>query len=90
LLVLKPTNHVKLKRHESPLPVYFQGQMSSDFLQDLICTCKGKAVCSSGCVLMYWDITPPVLSTGNRTSLKPQLLCMLQLRKNSEHTRLTN
>ena len=24
--------------------------MSSDFLQDLICTCKGKAVCSSGCV----------------------------------------
>ena len=31
--------------------VYFQGQMSSDFLQDLICTCKGKAVCSSGCVL---------------------------------------
>jgi hypothetical protein len=23
--------------------------MSSDFLQDLICTCKGKAVCSSGC-----------------------------------------
>jgi hypothetical protein len=31
--------------------------------------------------LMYWDITPPVLSTGNRTSLKPQLLCMLQLRK---------
>ena len=23
---------------------------SSDFLQDLICTCKGKAVCSSGCV----------------------------------------
>jgi hypothetical protein len=39
-----------LKRHESLLPVYFQGQMSSDFLQDLICTCNGKAVCSSGCV----------------------------------------
>ena len=32
--------------------------------------------------LMYWDIAPPVLSTGNwRTSLEPQLLCMLQLRK---------
>ena len=38
------------KRHGSLLPVYFQGQMSSDFSQDLICTCKGKAVCSSGCV----------------------------------------
>ena len=38
------------KKDGSLLPVYFQGQMSSDFLQDLICTCKGKAVCSSGCV----------------------------------------
>ena len=43
--------------------VYFQGQMSSDFLQDLICTCKGKAVCSSGCVcfeqgLSCTDICP--------------------------------
>ena len=37
-------------RHGSLIPVYFQGQMSSDFLQDLIYTCKGKAVCSSGCV----------------------------------------
>ena len=26
------------KRHESLLPVYFQGQMSADFLQDLICS----------------------------------------------------
>jgi hypothetical protein len=23
-------------------PVYFEGPMSSEFLQDLICTCKGK------------------------------------------------
>jgi hypothetical protein len=36
------------KKDGSLLPVYFQGQMSFDFLQDLICTCKGKAVCSSG------------------------------------------
>ena len=27
------------------VPVYFKGQMSSDFLQDLVCTCKGKFVC---------------------------------------------
>jgi hypothetical protein len=26
------------------VPVYFKGQMSSDFLQDLVCTCKGKSV----------------------------------------------
>jgi hypothetical protein len=38
------------KKDGSLLSVYYQGQMSSDFLQDLICTCKGKAVCSSGCV----------------------------------------
>jgi hypothetical protein len=38
------------KRHGPLLPVYFQGQMSSDFLQGLICTCRGKTVCLSGCV----------------------------------------
>ena len=37
--------------------------MSSDFLQDLIYTCKGKVVCSSGCVsfeqgLSYTDLFP--------------------------------
>jgi hypothetical protein len=33
------------------VPVYrFKGQMSSDFLQDLVCTCKGKSVCMKGCI----------------------------------------
>jgi hypothetical protein len=32
------------------VPVYFKSQMSSDFLQDLICTCKGKSVCMKGCI----------------------------------------
>ena len=32
------------------VPVYFKGQMSSDFLQDLICICKGKSVCMKGCI----------------------------------------
>ena len=32
------------------VPVYFKGQMSSDCLQDLICTCKGKSVCMKGCI----------------------------------------
>jgi hypothetical protein len=31
------------------VPVYFKGQMFSDFLQDLVCTCKGKSVCMKGC-----------------------------------------
>ena len=26
--------------------VFFEGQLASDFLQDLVCTCKGKYVCS--------------------------------------------
>jgi hypothetical protein len=32
------------------VPVFFLGQMSSDFLQDLVCSCKGKSICSSSCV----------------------------------------
>jgi hypothetical protein len=32
------------------VPVYFKGQMSSDFLQDLVCSCKGKSVCMKGCI----------------------------------------
>jgi hypothetical protein len=30
--------------------VYFEGPMSSEFLQDLICTCKGKNACSKSCI----------------------------------------
>jgi hypothetical protein len=29
---------------------WYNCKMSSDFLQDLICTCKGRSVCSKGCV----------------------------------------
>jgi hypothetical protein len=29
--------------------ILFEDQMSSDFLQDLVCTCKGRSVCSKGC-----------------------------------------
>lgn len=32
------------------VPVLFRGQMSSDFLQDLVCSCKGKSICSASCV----------------------------------------
>ena len=33
-------------------PILFEGQMSSDVLQDLVCTCKGRSV-SKGCVSDY-------------------------------------
>ena len=32
------------------VPVFFLGHMSSHFLQDLACSCKGKSICSSSCV----------------------------------------
>ena len=31
-------------------PIFFEGQMSSDFLNDLICNCRGKNMCSKTCV----------------------------------------
>jgi hypothetical protein len=45
------------------VPVLFRGQMSSDFLQDFVCSCKGKSVCSSSCVcfeqnLSWTDLCP--------------------------------
>ena len=38
-------------------PVYFVGQTSSDFLKDLLCTCKGKSSCSQGCVCVEQNLT---------------------------------
>jgi hypothetical protein len=35
----------------------FEGQMSSDFLQDLVCTCKGRSVCSKGCVCFEHNLS---------------------------------
>jgi hypothetical protein len=34
-------------------PILFVGQMSSDVLQDFLCTCKGRSVCSKGCASNY-------------------------------------
>jgi hypothetical protein len=33
-----------------PLPVFFEGIMTSYFLQNLICSCKGKVMCDRSCV----------------------------------------
>ena len=39
------------------VPVFFRGQMSSDFLQDLVCSCKGKSICSSSCVCFEQNLS---------------------------------
>jgi hypothetical protein len=31
--------------NDSLHPVYFEGNMSAEFLRDLVCSCKGKAQC---------------------------------------------
>ena len=31
-------------------PVYFEGNMSAEFLRDLVCSCKGKSQCEKSCV----------------------------------------
>ena len=38
---------------EPIMAILFEGQISSDFLQDFVCTCKGRSVCSKGCVSDY-------------------------------------
>ena len=37
--------------------VYFDKQTSSDFLQDLLCTCKGKTLCSKGCICFEQNLS---------------------------------
>jgi hypothetical protein len=56
------------------VPVFFLGQMSSHFLQDLVCICKGKSICSSSCVcfeqiLSCTDLCPCYGSDQARSSL---------------------
>ena len=47
--------------------VYFDGQTSSDFLQDLLCTCKGTTLCSKGCDCFEQNLscTVPCPCQGN-------------------------
>ena len=44
------------KSCNGPTPVLFTGLMSSDFLQDLICSCKGKKICSRECVCVEQNL----------------------------------
>ena len=35
---------------DSLFPVYFEGNMSAEFLRDLVCSCQGKSQCKKSCV----------------------------------------
>ena len=37
-------------------PVFFEGNMSADFLHDLVCSCKGKSQCKKSCVCVTQNL----------------------------------
>ena len=45
------------KGKDSLQPVYFEGPMSSDFLQDLVYSCKCKSTCKKSCVCFEQNFT---------------------------------
>ena len=49
------------KDSNGPTPILFTGLMSSDFLQELICICKGKHICSRECVCYEQNLCCTVL-----------------------------
>lgn len=60
--IAKPPTRSPLKYgwtmgNSSIVPLYFEGPMSSDFLQDLGCTCKGKTICGKSCVCYEQNVS---------------------------------
>jgi hypothetical protein len=47
---LSPCNYRWRKDAAGPLPVFFEGIMTSDFLQDLICSYTGKVMSGRSCI----------------------------------------
>jgi hypothetical protein len=39
------------------MPKYFEWPMTFDFLQDLVCMCKGKFICSKNCVCVEQNLS---------------------------------
>ena len=50
LLSLSPYDLQMAEKAAGPLSVFFEGIMTSGFLQDLLCPCKGKVMCGRSCV----------------------------------------
>jgi hypothetical protein len=44
-----PLEYRRQKGQDSLQPVYFEGPVSADLLQDLVCSCKGKSPCKKPC-----------------------------------------
>jgi hypothetical protein len=44
---------------------YFEGPMTSDFLQDIVCMCKGKSICSKTCVCVEQNLSAVVKEMTN-------------------------
>ena len=55
--VVSPLEHGRKDGKFGLEPILFEGQLSSDFLQDLVCTCKGRSVCSKGCVCFEHNLS---------------------------------
>jgi hypothetical protein len=47
---LSPYDYGWRKDAAGPLPLFSEGIMTSDYLQDRICSCKGKVMCGRSCV----------------------------------------
>jgi hypothetical protein len=64
------------------VPVFFRGQMSSDFLQDLVCTCKGKSVCLNGCICFEQNLSCTDLCPCQASELCRNVNTNLTLQRN--------
>ena len=42
-------------------PVYFEGNMSAEFLCDLVCSCQGKSQCKKSCVCANVDTSDKLI-----------------------------
>ena len=65
-------------------PVLFAGKMSSDFLQDLICSCKGRNLCSKACVCLEQNLGCTELCPCQGTEICKNELTKQKVEENEE------
>jgi hypothetical protein len=70
---LSPYDYEWRKDAAGPLPVFFEGIMTSDFLQYLICSCKGIVMCGRSCVCNEQNMccTEPCLCQSSDFRMNP-------------------
>jgi hypothetical protein len=62
-----PDGHGWRKEDENLLPVFFEGPMASELLQDLICSCTPKSHCTRNCTCHQNNLTCTELCTCQGT-----------------------